>query len=142
MTDARIVPYAALILRLTLSFFFFAHLIRKFVSVGYDKWYDGFIKQGYADWMLLYTVGIEFAGAVLLALGIYTRTVSLLALPVLIAVCVHWSTRRGFWFADGGIEFPLAWVMMLIVQIMLGNGAFAVRVPELPWEKRLAGAAA
>ena len=142
MIDGRLVPYAALILRLTLSFFFFAHLVRKFVSVGYDKWYSGFIRDGYADWMLLYTVGIEFAGAVLLLLGIYTRYVSLLALPVLVAVCVHWSSRRGFWFADGGIEFPLAWVMMLIVQAMLGDGAWAVRMPRLPWEKRLTGATA
>ena len=136
MIESRLVTYAALLLRLTLSFFFFAHLIRKFVSVGYDKWYGGFIREGYADWMLVYTVGIEFAGAVLLLLGIFTRYVSALALPVLIAVCVHWSTRRGFWFADGGIEFPLAWVMMLIVQAMLGDGAYAVRVPGLPWEAR------
>lgn len=135
MIDARLVPYAALLLRLALSFFFFAHLVRKFVSVGFDTWWNGFIKDGYASWMLSYTVGIEFAGAVLLALGIYTRTVSLLALPVLIAVCVHWSTRRGFWFADGGIEFPLAWCMMLIVQALLGDGAYAVRVPALPWER-------
>ncbi len=142
MTDARVVPYAALVLRLTLSFFFFAHLIRKFVSVGYDNWYTGFIKQGYASWTLHYTVGIEFIGAVLLLLGIYTRYVSLLALPVLIAVCVHWSTRRGFWFADGGIEFPLAWVMMLIVQAMLGDGAYAVRVPQLPWDARAKAAEA
>ena len=140
MIEQRALPYAALVLRLTLSFFFFAHLIRKFVSVGYDKWYAGFVREGYADWMLLYTVGIEFAGAVLLLLGVYTRTVSLLALPVLVAVCLHWAPRRGFWFADGGIEFPLAWVMMLILQIMLGNGAFALRVPDLPWERRPATA--
>ena len=138
MNESRFVPHAALLLRLTLSFFFFAHLVRKFVSVGYAKWYAGFIRDGYADWMLLYTVGIELAGAVLLLLGIYTRYVCLLALPVLVAVCMHWITRRGFWFADGGIEFPLAWVMMLIVQAMLGDGIWAAPVPALPWEREAA----
>ena len=134
MLDNRLVPWAALLLRLTLSFFFFAHLIRKFVSVGFAKWWGGFVKEGYPEWTLLYTVGIEFAGAILLLLGIYCRYVSLLAMPVLIAVCMHWATRRGFWFADGGIEFPLAWLMMLAVQAMLGDGAYAVKVPALPWE--------
>ena len=77
--------------------------------------------------MLGYTVAIEFAGAVLLLLGVYTRTVSLLSLPVLIAVANHWIVRKGFWFADGGMEFPLAWVSMLIAQVLLGDGACAAR---------------
>ena len=91
--------------------------------------------------MLAYTVAAETAGALLLLLGIYTRTVSLLALPVLIAVTYHWATRRGFWFGDGGAEFPLAWTLMLIGQALLGDGAFAVRVPSLPWERSRAVAA-
>ena len=75
MTDQRLVPMAALLLRLSLSFFFFAHLYRKFGSVGFAKWWNGFIKEGYAEWMLAYTVAIEFAGGILLLLGIYSRYV-------------------------------------------------------------------
>jgi hypothetical protein len=51
-----------------------------------------------------YTVAIEFAGALLLLLGVYTRYVSSFSLPVLIAVANHWMERKGFWFADGGME--------------------------------------
>ena len=80
MIDTRFAPYGALVLRLSLSFFFFAHLYRKFAVTGFDPWWNGLVKQGYADWMLGYTVGAEFLGAVLLLLGIYTRTVSLLTL--------------------------------------------------------------
>src|SRR3954451_5125356 len=109
MIDQRTVPYAALVLRLSLAFFFAAHVYRKFAVIGFDNWWGGLVKQGYADWMLGYTLGAEFAGAVLLALGIYTRTVSALTLPVLIAVTWHWAVRKGFWFGDGGAEFPLAW---------------------------------
>ena len=140
MIDDRTAPYAALILRLSLAFLFFAHLYRKFAFIGFDNWWAGLVKQGYADWMLGYTVAAETAGAMLLLLGIYTRTVSVLALPVLIAVTYHWATRRGFWFADGGAEFPLAWTLMLIGQALLGDGAYAVRVPALPWERSRAAA--
>jgi putative oxidoreductase len=85
--------------------------------------------------VLGYTVAIEFAGAVLLLLGVYTRHVGLLSLPVLMAVANQWMVRKGFRFADGGMEFPLAWVFMLIAQILLGDGAYALRVPALPWER-------
>jgi putative oxidoreductase len=135
MIDIRTAPYAALVLRLGLSFFFFAHLIRKFAVIGFDPWWAGLLKQGYPGAVLVYTVFIEFVGAVLLLLGVYTRTVSLLSLPVLIAVANHWMVRKGFWFADGGMEFPLAWVVMLIAQALLGDGAHALRVPALPWER-------
>jgi putative oxidoreductase len=138
MIDNRTAPYAALLLRLALSFFFFAHLIRKFAVIGFDSWWTGLVKQGYPGFALSYTVAIEFAGAVLLLLGVYTRYVSLLCLPVLLAVTNHWMVRKGFWFADGGMEFPLAWVVMLMTQVLLGDGAYALRVPALPWERRRA----
>ena len=135
MTDSRAAPYAALVLRLSLSFLFMAHLYRKFAVIGFDNWWNGFKKAEYSDFSLYYTLGVEFAGAILLALGIYSRYVSLLALPVMLAIVNHWAWRRGFWFADGGIEFPLAWAIMLILQAMLGDGAYAVRVPALPWDR-------
>ena len=37
MIDHRTAPYAALVLRLSLSFFFFAHLYRKFAFFGFDS---------------------------------------------------------------------------------------------------------
>ncbi len=135
MIDHRTAPYAALVLRLGLSFFFFAHLIRKFAVIGFDPWWDGLIKQGYPGVVLGYTVAIEFAGALLLLLGVYTRYVSLLSLPVLLAVANHWMVRKGFWFADAGMEFPLAWVIMLIAQVLLGDGAYALRVSPVPWAR-------
>ena len=136
MIDNRTAPYATLVIRLGLSFFFFAHLIRKFAVIGFDPWWAGLVKQGYPGVVRGYTVAIEFAGALLLLLGVYTRYVSSLSLPVLIAVANHWMVRKGFWFADGGMEFPLAWVFMLIAQVLLGDGVYALPVPALPWERR------
>jgi putative oxidoreductase len=49
MIDTRFAPYGALVLRLSLSFLFFAHLYRKFAVIGFDPWWSGLVKQGYAD---------------------------------------------------------------------------------------------
>jgi len=45
MIDNRTAPYAALVLRLSLAFFFFAHLYRKFEVTGFDKWWAGMKKR-------------------------------------------------------------------------------------------------
>ncbi len=142
MIDHRTAPYAALVLRLSLSFLFIAHLYRKLAVTGFDSWWSGLAKQGYADWMLSYTLTIEFGGAILLLLGIYTRYVSILALPALIAITRYWAISKGFWFQDGGAEFTLAWTLMLAAQALLGDGAYALRVPALPWERVSSQAAA
>jgi len=141
MIDARTAPYAALVLRLSLSFLFFAHVYRKFAVIGFDNWWSRLVmKDGYPEWALYYTLAAEFAGAVLLLLGVYSRYVALFTLPVLLAVTHYWAVRKGFWFGDGGAEFPLAWCMMLVTQAFLGDGAYAVRVPALPWERGWAAA--
>jgi putative oxidoreductase len=142
MIDNRTAPYAALVLRLSLAFLFLAHLYRKFAITGFDNWWSGLVKQGYADWMLSYTVAAEFAGAILLLLGIYTRYVSILVLPVIIAITYHWAIRKGYWFSDAGAEFSLAWTFMLVTQVLLGDGAYALHVPALPWERGTQRAAA
>ena len=92
-------------------------------------------KAGYPDWALYYTVSAEIAAAILLTLGIYTRYVSLFALPMMIAATHFWFARKGFYFTDAGWEFPLAWSFMLLVQALLGDGAYAVRTPVMPWDR-------
>jgi putative oxidoreductase len=135
MIDQRTAPYAALLLRLALSFFFFAHLYRKFAVTGYEEWFNGWIKAGYPAWTLYYTLVAEFAGAILLLVGVYSRYVALFALPLMIAVSQLWFSRKGFWFADGGLEFPLSWTVMLAVQALLGDGAYSLKVPTPAWER-------
>jgi putative oxidoreductase len=141
MIEEHAVPCAALLLRLTLSMFFIAHLYRKYFGMGYDVWFNGWIKAGYPAWTLHYTVAAEFAGAVLLLLGAYTRYVAVFALPVMIAVTLQMAAHRGFWFSNGGAEFPLAWCVMLVALALLGDGAFALKVPPLPplpWKRFVA----
>jgi putative oxidoreductase len=135
MIDQRTAPYAALVLRLALSFLFFAHLYRKYGFTGYDKWFNGWINAGYPAWTLYYTQGAEFAGAVLLLLGVYSRYVAVFALPVIVAVAQLWLSRKGFWFSNGGLEFPLCWSVMLVAVALLGDGAYALKVPAPPWER-------
>ena len=58
--------------------------------------------------------------------GIQTTLVCLYALPLMIGATHFWYVRAGFFFSGAGCELPFAWTIMLVVQAMLGDGAFAL----------------
>jgi putative oxidoreductase len=37
-----------------------------------------------------------------------------------------WAVRKGFFFTGAGAELPVVWSAMLVTQILLGDGPFAV----------------
>ena len=81
----------------------------------------------------------EFAGALLLIPGIYTRWVSLYAIPLMIGAAHFWLVRRGFYFTAAGCELPVVWAIMLTVQALLGAGPYAVNIVAPPREKLATG---
>lgn len=119
---------AAMLLRLTLGVTFLAHgLLKLFVftvpgTVGF------FESIGFPGALAFYAIAIEVVGGVMLIAGLYVRYVALAALPLLVgATMVHSGNGWLFSNANGGWEFPLFWTMALIVQAMLGNGAYALQ---------------
>ncbi len=126
MIDQRTAPYAALLLRLTLGSLFIAHLYWKFAVRGFDAWWNGLHEAGYPTFVVLYVLCAEFAGALLLIPGVFTRWVCLLALPLMIGASHFWLNRTGFFFTAAGAEMPIMWGLALIVQALLGDGAHAL----------------
>ena len=86
MIDQRTAPWAALLLRISLGLLFIAHLYWKFAVLdgGLDKWWSNFAANGYPSITPWYCISAEFAGALLLIPGIWTRWVSLYALPLIL----------------------------------------------------------
>jgi|SRR5882757_1047494 putative oxidoreductase len=142
MIDQRTAPYAALLLRVTIAGLFIAHLYGKCVLKPLSMWWNGLSKAGYPEWVLAYALSAEFGAAILLLLGIYTRWISLYTLPMMLGATHFWTVRKGFYFTDAGWEMPFVWSIVLVVQALLGDGAFAVKVPSLPWERQPQGATA
>ncbi|WP_213769432.1 DoxX family protein [Bradyrhizobium sp. dw_78] len=130
-------PYAAFVLRLSIAGLFLAALYGKFIIRPIDMWWGGLAKAGYPGWVLGYTLSAEILSTVCLLLGVYTRWASLYVLPMMIGATYFWATRKGFYFTDAGCEMPFTWSLMLCVQALLGDGAFAVPTPSLPWERGL-----
>ncbi len=118
---------AALLLRLTIGVAFIAHGYLKVFVFGVDGTVGFFQSLGYPAALAYMTIATELVGGVLLLLGSYTRWVSLALIPVLLgAAQVHWANGWLFSAEGGGWEFPVFWASVMVVQALLGDGAFAL----------------
>lgn len=127
-TDSR--DLAAFILRVSLGILFLAHAgLKIFVftlpgTVGY------FASIGLPAWTAYAVVAGELAIGVGLILGILVRAASIASLPILIgALIVHLPNGWVFSAPNGGWEFPALWIVLAVVQALLGAGAYAVKLP-------------
>lgn len=129
MIDDRTAPYAALLLRLSLGVLFLAHgLVLKVMTFTVSGTAAYFQSIGYPAELAHLVILGEIGGGLALILGVWTRTISLLLIPILVgATLQHLPNGWLFSAAKGGWEFPAFWTVTLIVQALLGPGAYAWR---------------
>lgn len=124
-------PYGAFMLRLSLGVLFVAHSLLKIFVFTLPGTVQFFGSLGYPAALAHFVVASELIGGVLLIFGLYTRTVSLILAPVMLgAMLVHLPNGWLFSSPKGGWEFPAMLVSLLVVQALLGPGAFAVRLSD------------
>jgi putative oxidoreductase len=130
MNTTNNVDYAALILRLSLGVMFIAHGMLKVVVFTLPGTAGFFESVGFPGW-LAYPVAIgEIGGGLMLLAGIATRWISLAMIPILLgALSVHAGAGWVFSNAGGGWEYPAFLVVAVIVQALLGDGAWRLRWP-------------
>ena len=128
-------PYAALVLRFMLTFFFLAHLYNKFFTKdGFWGWWAA-LTHNHPGYVPVYVLSVEFSCALLLPIGFRTRWVALWAVPAFLGIIQFWFHQGGYAFVNPGAEFPIMWLCMLILQIIIGDGAYSLKIVRT----RLAG---
>jgi putative oxidoreductase len=128
MTNPELVGVAALLLRLSLAIMFYAHAwvkVKVFTPAGTVKYFESL---GVPGWFAYATMAAEIGGATLLLLGIETRWVALLLVPLILGTIVLVHGRNGWMFTnkDGGWEYPAFWVVGLVALALLGDGTAAL----------------
>jgi putative oxidoreductase len=128
MIDPRTAPYAALLLRLSLGVLFLAHCAAKifiFTPAGTAGFFDSL---GLPPALAYLIIAAEGLGGIALILGFWTRIVAILLTPILLGAIFTVHGAAGFFFnnAHGGWEYPAFWTAALVVQALLGDGAYAV----------------
>ena len=132
MIDTKTAPYAATLLRVSLGVMFLAHslLLKVFIFTvpGTVQFFESLGLPGFSAYLVILA---EIVGGLLLILGVQTRAVALALLPVLLgATWTHAGNGWLFTNQGGGWEYPLFLVAAVVVQALLGDGAYALRLPR------------
>lgn len=129
MLRSREADIAALVLRVGLGVMYLAHsIVLKLLTFGLAGTARFFVSVGLPGWLAYATFAAEALGGVLLILGMYTRWVVLaLTLPLLGAIVwVHGGNGWVFTAPNGGWEYPAFLLVASAVQVLLGDGAYAL----------------
>jgi putative oxidoreductase len=123
--NQALVPYGVFLLRITLTGIWIAHFWFKVGYRGMPATVTFFHSLGYPGWFAWADVIAESVAIVMLACGVYVRTLSILLLVILIPATLVWIPK-GFYFVGAGYEFMLTWCILQVVQAVLGPGAFSL----------------
>jgi putative oxidoreductase len=140
MLDIRTAPYAATVLRVSLGTMYIAHsLILKHYVYTLPGTAQFFESLGLPGVLAYLTFWAELIGGLLLVAGVASRWVALALVPILAgAMWAHIGNGWVFSAQNGGWEYPLFLIAASFVQILLGDGRYALA--NLVRERNLQGA--
>jgi putative oxidoreductase len=136
-TGPNVLPTAAAgatLLRFTLVAYWIVHWWFKVGFRGMPATESFFIQQGLPAWLAWFDISFEVVVAACLILGVYVPLVCLVSLPILFASMIIYG-GNGFYFPSGGIELPILWALIQIVQALLGPGVLRITPPK--WLPRI-----
>lgn len=119
---------AALILRVSLGALFLPHAWLKlfvFTPAGTAGFFQSLGLPGPLAYLV---IAVEILGGLALITGTYTRIAALVLMVDILGTIVTVHGPAGFFFTNqnGGWEYPALWAVALLVQALLGGGAFAL----------------
>jgi putative oxidoreductase len=77
--------------------------------------------------LLAYVVGVvEFFGGLLLAIGLFTRIAAAAIVVLLLVATIQVHLANGFFWTNGGYEYPLLWALIAATFVLGGSGRWSV----------------
>ncbi|WP_108663367.1 DoxX family protein [Acuticoccus kandeliae] len=133
MVDTRLAPYGAFVIRAALGAMFIAHAYLK-IAVFTVPGFAGFLGSiGFPTFLAWPIILAELLGGIAILVGFHSRLVNIALLPVLLgALSVHAPNGWVFNAPNGGWEYPAFLAAAAVAQILIGDGAFALRTTRLP----------
>lgn len=140
LDPSRLVPahLAPTLLRLALGAIFLFHGWTKLTVFTLPGTAAFFELHGFPGWTAYPVVAAELLGGLALLLGFRVRWAALGLVPVMLgAIKPHLANGFSFSAPNGGWEFPALLLVLLVVQVGLGAGAYALdavvgRAPHRP----------
>jgi putative oxidoreductase len=124
-------PFAEPMVRVTAGLLLVPHGAQKLFG-----WFGGYgleatgqffaAKLGLPASLALLAGLIEFGGGIALALGVATRPVAALVTGLLAVAAIQVHLGNGFFWTQGGFEYPLLWGVVALSFVLRGGGRYSV----------------
>ena len=115
------------LLRFTMGALLVPHGCQKlfgwFGGAGLERFAQTFGNLGYQPgWFWALLVGLtEGLGGLLLAVGLLTRPAAL-AIAIFMLNAIYWTSKRGFFWTQGGAEYSILILAVALVFVIRGGG--------------------
>lgn len=124
-------PYALPLLRIVMGLVLIPHGCQKafgwFGGAGFAKFTQIFDQNGYRPAVFWVSVVMltEMVGGLCLALGLFTRVAALFIL-IFMVNAVLFTSGKGFFWTQGGLEYSLIIGMVALVFLIRGGGRYSL----------------
>jgi putative oxidoreductase len=128
---AALSPYAEPLVRVATGAMLMPHGAQKLFG-----WFGGYgiegtsqffaTKLGLPPQVAVLAGVIEFFGGLLLALGLATRGAAALVVGLMAVAVVHVHFALGYFWTDGGFEYPLFWGIAALSFVVRGGGRYSL----------------
>lgn len=124
-------PLAEPLVRVTIGLMLVPHGAQKLFG-----WFGGYgveatgqffsAKLGLPASLALMAGLIEFFGGLMLAVGLLTRPVAALVFGMMAFAVIMVHIPAGYFWTDGGFEYPLMWGLVALSYVIRGGGRYSV----------------
>ena len=115
-----------LLIRLVLAYGFWGPGMKKYENFSnIVGWFDS-IGIPFPTVNAFLATATEIGGAILLALGLFTRVISVPLIIVILVAIFTVHIGNGFDAGDNGYEIPLYYLLMLLSLVAFGGGKFSI----------------
>lgn len=118
--------FAELVLRVAVGALLIPHGLQK-VGAGFEGTAQFLASVGFVPgglWAALLVL-VEVGGGIALVLGLLTRPAAFAVFVfMLVAVSIHWGA--GFFWTDGGWEYPALWAATALYFVIRGGGRYSL----------------
>jgi putative oxidoreductase len=130
VTEA-LTPYAEPLVRVATGLLLVPHGAQKLFGwfggsglAGTGQFFES--KLGLPPWVAVLAGLIEFGGGLLLALGLVTRMAAALVVGLMTVAVIQVHLPNGFFWTQGGYEYPLLWGILALSFAIRGGGRFSL----------------
>ena len=119
------------LLRVALGVLIFPHgaqkLLGLFGGAGFAATTIYFSAQfGVPTWLTTFVVVTEFVGGLMLIIGLLGRVAALALITDMVGAVALVNFKSGFFWTNGGFEYPLLLIIVALAIVIRGSGAFSI----------------